>query len=386
MWKDLDKEYVQYSWENSKRKIDFMRKINITNRDYRACERAIKFFNLSIEDFGKQLRTASTVDRKKLSGKFFGELEVLCVNEKKSSLYQRTYYDCYCHKCGNIVQKRTDYLKNGIKDCGCEVRLTKRIDSSVDLVNKVFNYLKVLEMDTEKTSSKEKDIYWKCECLRCGNIISVKSSYLKNGNTKSCGCLVHDKSRELRGIDISDQIFGYLQAIEIDENETKARRTSSGGHLWWKCKCLKCGRVVSKNSYDLRKGYVNSCGCTKRSRGETLIENFLKSKNFIYATEVTFPELKDKGCLRFDFVIYTNKNKVFAAIEFQGKQHYSPVEYFGGQQELLKLQHRDAIKRDFCKTNNIKLIEISYKDIENINLILRESLKGDDLMPNGDVQ
>ena len=64
MWKDLDKEYVQYSWENSKRKIDFMRKINITNRDYRACERAIKFFNLSIEDFGKQLRTASTVDRK----------------------------------------------------------------------------------------------------------------------------------------------------------------------------------------------------------------------------------------------------------------------------------------------------------------------------------
>lgn len=53
MWKDLDKEYVQYSWENSKRKIDFMRKINITNRDYRACERAIKFFNLNIEDFGK---------------------------------------------------------------------------------------------------------------------------------------------------------------------------------------------------------------------------------------------------------------------------------------------------------------------------------------------
>lgn len=88
--------------------------------------------------------------------------------------------------------------------------MTKRIDNSVDLVNKVFNYLKVLEMDTEKTSSEEKDIYWKCECLRCGNVISVKSSYLKNGNTKSYGCLAHDKSRELRGIDISNQIFGYL--------------------------------------------------------------------------------------------------------------------------------------------------------------------------------
>lgn len=159
MWKNFDKEYVQYSWENSKRKIDFMKKINITNRDYRACDRAIKFFNLSIEDFGKQLRTASVIDRKKLSGKFFGELEVLHVNEKKSSLYKRTYYDCYCHKCGNLVQKRTDKLKNNIKYCGCETRLTKRINNSVDLVNKVFNYLKVLEMDTERISSEEKDIY-----------------------------------------------------------------------------------------------------------------------------------------------------------------------------------------------------------------------------------
>lgn len=26
MWKDFDKEYVQYSWETSKRKIDFMKK------------------------------------------------------------------------------------------------------------------------------------------------------------------------------------------------------------------------------------------------------------------------------------------------------------------------------------------------------------------------
>lgn len=52
---------------------------------------------------------------------------------------------------------------------------------------------------------------------------------------------------------------------------------------------------------------------------------------------------------------------------------------------MLELQHRDAMKRDFCKANDIKLIEISYKDIENISSILEEALKEGDFMPKGDV-
>ena len=37
--------------------------------------------------------------------------------------------------------------------------------------------------------------WWKCQCT-CGNITSVQGSSLKNGHTKSCGCLQSEISRE----------------------------------------------------------------------------------------------------------------------------------------------------------------------------------------------
>ena len=43
----------------------------------------------------------------------------------------------------------------------------------------------VLERDTTRIG---KDTYWVCQC-DCGNIVSVLSTNLKKGHTKSCGCL-----------------------------------------------------------------------------------------------------------------------------------------------------------------------------------------------------
>ena len=57
-------------------------------------------------------------------------------------------------------------------------------------------------------------------------------------------------------------------------------------------------------------------------------------------------------------------------IEFQGIQHYKPVEIFGGLKKFKEQQINDNIKRKYCKNNNIYLLEISYKDIESISEIL----------------
>ena len=55
-----------------------------------------------------------------------------------------------------------------------------------DLTGQKFNRLTVLE---RKYYEKEKRYFWTCRC-DCGNIVEkVKTNNLKNGNTKSCGCL-----------------------------------------------------------------------------------------------------------------------------------------------------------------------------------------------------
>ncbi len=47
-------------------------------------------------------------------------------------------------------------------------------------------------------------------------------------------------------------------------------------------------------------------------------------------------------------------------IEYQGKQHYEAVEFFGGKQALAETQGRDARKRALCKENKVQLLTWHY--------------------------
>lgn len=50
------------------------------------------------------------------------------------------------------------------------------------------------------------------------------------------------------------------------------------------------------------------------------------------------------------------------AIEYNGKQHYEPVMYFGGKEGYLKTILRDNIKKKKCNKNGCKLIEVKYDE------------------------
>ena len=59
-------------------------------------------------------------------------------------------------------------------------------------------------------------------------------------------------------------------------------------------------------------------------------------------------------------------------IEFNGEQHYYPIDYYGGE-EAFKLQKKhDKMKKQYAKNNNIDLLIISYLEFKNINTILEE--------------
>ena len=70
--------------------------------------------------------------------------------------------------------------------------------------------------------------------------------------------------------------------------------------------------------------------------------------------------------LRFDFYL----NKYNTLIEFDGQQHFRPVDFFNGEEGFRLTQLRDNIKNEYCKNNNIPLLRISYKEINNIENIL----------------
>jgi len=64
------------------------------------------------------------------------------------------------------------------------------------------------------------------------------------------------------------------------------------------------------------------------------------------------------------------------AIEYQGQQHFHPIEAWGGQEALEKLQERDARKAGICNERGIRLTTVDYTEPltrEHIRHVLQSS-------------
>lgn len=136
--------------------------------------------------------------------------------------------------------------------------------------------------------------------------------------------------------------------------------------------CKKHGEFLqTPNSHLNRK----NCPYCNISKGEDEIEKFLIKYDMLYIREETFNDCvnpKTNKKLPFDFYLPIQN----LIIEYHGEQHYKKMgEYFENRAGGLEgRQFRDKVKKEFCQLKNIQYIEISYKEFNNINLILKEKL------------
>ena len=225
----------------------------------------------------------------------------------------------------------------------------------IDLSGQHIENFLVLERDFEKQKEKNsKEIFWKCKC-DCGTIFSTRGHDIRQGKIKSCGCLKKINTRNINFKDLSNQRFGklvvqYEMPYKIDN------------HCIWHCVC-DCGNEIDVMGKHLSSGVTSSCGCIK-STGELKVRQALEELQIIFETQKDFQDCINIMPLKFDF--YLPERKI--VIECQGKQHYEPVLIFGGEERFKQQQICDKIKKDWCKNNNIRLIEICYKDYQKINV------------------
>jgi len=170
-------------------------------------------------------------------------------------------------------------------------------------------------------------------CYRCGNE--------KSANTRS---KCHEQYvSELKEINENILVIGdYLNALTPILH-----------------KCMKDGY-----EWDLRPANAllgQGCPKCRDSRGERQIRQWLDNHNILYESQKIFDDCKDIKPLPFDFYL-PNYN---ICVEFDGEQHYKPIEYFGGKKMFeLRVKH-DNIKNGYCQRNNIELLRIPYyEDVE----------------------
>lgn len=276
---------------------------------------------------------------------------------------QRTKCKCRC-ECGNEVVKTYDSLKksnNEMQSCGCIFSLAKSESTSTPVIGQKFGRLTVID---EYYKDGKRRVLCQCDC---GNVVERIKTEVTSGHTKSCGCLWKETISETNTKDWTGEVsqFGIKFIKQHSKNEH--------GTWLWECEC-HCGNHFVALPANILSGERPSCGCIWLSRGAYIVKDYLDNNHFEYKQEYSFDDLRDKYPLRFDFAVF-NQEKLFFLIEYDGKQHENPVEYFGGEEAFIKLKQHDKMKDDYCKLNNIPLLRIKHDlTIEGIQDKLQNAL------------
>jgi very-short-patch-repair endonuclease len=175
--------------------------------------------------------------------------------------------------------------------------------------------------------------HYKHGCNDCGYIESADKNSSDTEEFINRAISIHGETYDYKLVD-------YQKAQEyvaiICKNHGKFKQTPAS-HLWGRG-CPKC----------------NS------SKGELAVIEYLKSHNIDFETQKKFDDCRNKRPLPFDFYV----EKIGLLIEFDGVQHYKPVQHFGGEEALKKRQMRDKIKNKYAEENNYYLVRI--RDVNNI--------------------
>lgn len=147
-----------------------------------------------------------------ISGQKFGELTAIEPTDKRVD--GKIVWRCVC-SCGKDVFATARDLRSGnTKSCGCS-----RVKN---LVGQRFGRLVVL---SRAPKSYRGSVVWHCRC-DCGKETDVPSISLRSGNTKSCGCLNHERRPTP-----SDVAFG-TRISALGSNPPKSNTSGVRGVSW----------------------------------------------------------------------------------------------------------------------------------------------------------
>lgn len=119
----------------------------------------------------------------------------------------------------------------------------------IDITGRRFGLLTVIS----KEPNRNEKAMWLCRC-DCGKTIVARGSSLRDGHTKSCGCL------KFNHLDLAGERFGKLTAVAKTDKYSK-----------WNCIC-ECGNSATYSTFALISGNVKSCGCSQHPKNHELAD------------------------------------------------------------------------------------------------------------------
>lgn len=270
------------------------------------------------------------------------KIEIMC--PVHGSFWQHPYSHLQgygCSKCGNISQANKKFL------------------TQKEFINRATNIHKN-KYDYSGIVYKGYNTKIKIKCPIHGYFYQTPDAHLHNQGCPKCGL-------ESKRILLKDFINKCNKIHNNKYDYSKIRYKSVKDKI--EIVCPKHGSFFQRPDIHLSG---HGCPLCKQSKGEIIIETFLKERDIDFIYQYKIKNCKNKRMLPFDFAIFDKNKNLKCLIEFQGLQHYTPVECFGGNKGLLKTKHNDNIKYRYCKNNKIILHYINYNEniIDKLHIIL----------------
>lgn len=276
---------------------------------------------------------------------------------KLLSEYNGDRLDIYveCLNCGNKFNTKPRYLKTNEGRTGkckyCLPRGNSKRKEFEEYINTVDGYEMVSGyIDNQKVTMKH---------IECGNEWDILPHYFKNRGQRCPKCFIkkRKKDKEFKEYVKSTRDYQLLSDYKTYHEDVEMKHLICGKEYFVKPSKFKHGK--------------RRCPHCNGSNGELTIQSFLDKNKISYEREKKFKDMIYKECLRMDFYLHDYN----MCIEFHGRQHYEFIELFHKTYDgFLERTKKDKIKKEYCRNNNIKYIEISYKDFENIESILSKQL------------
>ena len=271
--------------------------------------------------------------------------------EKANYVNSKTKVTLTCKKHGEFEQTPNKHLiGHGCPKCGNIEILTK--ENFIELSNKVHNNKYNYDKSDYTSNYKEVSIH----CEQHGYFKQKPKKHLKGQGCPDCA--INKKlTKEIfikRSIKMHGNKYNY-EKVNYINNSTKVM-----------IMCKKHGKFEQTPASHLN---LRGCPTCTSSKGEIIIENYLKENNIKFKSQYSFQDLKYKRQLLFDFALLDNKDNLICLIEYNGQQHYNFIKFVHVYQEIFeKSKFRDQLKMDYCIKNNIPLHVIKYNECINSKL------------------
>lgn len=238
------------------------------------------------------------------------------------------------------------------------ITLWIRLPSQLIMTDKKFGRLTIVERDMSRMSHQ----YYICKC-ECGNVTSTRLSRLKNGSTRSCGCLANELTSQRSQKNLIGRKFGKLEVLDFAGKDR-------WGQTLYKCKC-DCGKDTVVPGYGLTRKVspYRSCGCITVERMRKLGKRMWKENKLGISKSATLFLDMLENMLNVPIAREVSLSNYL----YDGGIGKILIEVDGAYWHRTAYQkQRDQEKNTFAKTNGFKLFRFSVRRQNEVTSALKK--------------